>query len=128
MSYLADSDWVASYLNGRQNAIALLDALMPQGLAISIITFGEIYEGIYYGRDAAAHEAAFLRFLTAVSVLGIDYETARTFARLRGDLRARGLLIPQPDLLIAATALSYDLTLATRNLRHFNRIAGLKLL
>lgn len=44
MSYLADSDWVASYLNGRRNAIDLLDALKPQCLAISV---GEIYEGIY---------------------------------------------------------------------------------
>jgi predicted nucleic acid-binding protein len=31
------------------------------------------------------------------------------------------------DLLIAATALEEDLTLVTRNVRHFERLAGLKL-
>jgi predicted nucleic acid-binding protein len=37
------------------------------------------------------------------------------------------LLIPYLDLLIAATALAYDLTLLTRNRRHFQRIPDLKL-
>ena len=46
MSYLIDSDWVADYLRGRPDAVALLPTL--DGRAISLITFGEIYEGIYY--------------------------------------------------------------------------------
>jgi predicted nucleic acid-binding protein len=36
-------------------------------------------------------------------------------------------LIPDVDLLIAATALEEDLTLVTRNTRHFERIPDLKL-
>lgn len=32
-----------------------------------------------------------------------------------------------PDLLIAATALHHDLTLVTRNRKHFERIPGLDL-
>jgi predicted nucleic acid-binding protein len=36
-------------------------------------------------------------------------------------------LIPDTDLLIAATALAENLTLVTRNVRHFNRIPELKL-
>jgi predicted nucleic acid-binding protein len=51
MKYLVDSDWVIDYLAGRQQAITLLSSLAIEGLAISLITFGEIYEGIYYGRD-----------------------------------------------------------------------------
>ena len=49
------------------------------------------------------------------------------FARVRGDLRVQGLLIPQADLFIAATALHHDLTLVTRNRRRFDRIPGLTL-
>lgn len=55
MNYLIDSDWVAEYLKGRVEARRLLQALMPDGLTISIITYGEIYEGIYYSRDRMAH-------------------------------------------------------------------------
>lgn len=51
MSYLIDSDWVADWLAGKPQAVRLITNLSEQDIAISLITFGEIYEGIYYGRD-----------------------------------------------------------------------------
>lgn len=39
----------------------------------------------------------------------------------------RGMLIPDLDLLIASTAIVHNLTLMTRNTRHFSRIAELTL-
>jgi tRNA(fMet)-specific endonuclease VapC len=127
MTYLVDSDWVAEYLKGRDSAVSLLDNLFEEDLAISIITFGEIYEGIYYGTDPQQNELVFRRFLRGVRVIGINRTIARRFALIRGKLRAEGQIIPQPDILIAATALQYDLTLLTRNLRDFERIPDLKL-
>ncbi len=118
MTYLVDSDWVADYLKGRIPAVSLLADLFAEGLAISIITFGEVYEGIYYGTDPQHNEFIFRRFLRGVRVLGINRPIARRFARIRGRLRVEGQIISQPDVLIAATALQYDLTLLTRNLRH----------
>lgn len=88
--YLVDSDWMAGYLRGRPNAVTLLQELFEHELAISIITYGEIYEGIYYGSDPKRHEGAFRHFLRGVRVLGISSTTARRFARLRGELRPRG--------------------------------------
>ena len=44
--YLVDSDWAISYLSNRPNAVALLDRLVEDGLAMSIITYAEVYEGI----------------------------------------------------------------------------------
>jgi predicted nucleic acid-binding protein len=52
---------------------------------------------------------------------------AERFAWLRSALRRQGMLIPDMDLLIAATALEHDLTLVTRNLSHFSRIPELRL-
>jgi predicted nucleic acid-binding protein len=63
MKYLVDTDWVADYLKGRPEAVQLLGQLANEGLAISLITLGEIYEGIYYGRDVKAHERGFLALL-----------------------------------------------------------------
>lgn len=51
MNYLADTDWVVDYLKGRATAVAFINGLLPLGLAISAMTFGELYEGIYYGRN-----------------------------------------------------------------------------
>jgi tRNA(fMet)-specific endonuclease VapC len=49
------------------------------------------------------------------------------FAGIRADLRRRGQIISDFDILLAATALHYDLTVLSRNIRHFNRIPDLKL-
>jgi predicted nucleic acid-binding protein len=46
-------------------------------------------------------------------------------AQLYADLRRQGKLIPDNDLLIAATALHHGLVLVTNNLHHFQRIPNL---
>jgi tRNA(fMet)-specific endonuclease VapC len=127
MRYLVDSDWIADYLVGKQEAVALLDRLVSDGIGVSLITLGEIYEGIYYGRDPKQSEAGFHQFLAGVRVLPLTRPIVQRFARIRGDLRRRGLLIGDPDLFIAATALHHGLILVTRNRRHFDRIPDLKL-
>ena len=48
------------------------------------------------------------------------------FGKLRYDLRRQGQLIPDLDLLIAATAIDHDVALATRNRRHFVRAPDLE--
>lgn len=127
MKYLVDSDWVADYLKGRQQAVDLIARLGEEGLAISMITFGEIYEGIFYGGNPRENERGFLQFLRFVDVVPLNRLVMKRFARIRGELRHRGQLIGDPDLLIAATALQHDLTLLTRNLSHFQRVPELKL-
>ena len=126
MNYLVDTDWVVDYLKGRTPVVDRLHILAPEGLAISLITYGEIYEGIYFGQNSEQHESGFRNFLRGVVLLPLDRAVMRRFARVRGDLRSKGQLIGDPDLLIAATALHHDLTLLTHNVRHFGRIAGLK--
>jgi tRNA(fMet)-specific endonuclease VapC len=127
MTYLVDTDWVADFLKGRRPALDLFEALGPDGLAISIITYGEIQEGILYWQNRQPHEHGFRQFLRWVRVLPLTRTTMQHFARIRGDLRVRGQLIGDMDLLIAATALTHQLTLLTRNVRHFERIVGLQL-
>lgn len=125
MKYLVDTDWVVDYLKGKSPIVEHLKALASDGLAVSLITYGEIYEGIYFGRDPQRHEVGFASFLRGVSVLPLNRAIMRQFARVRGDLRSKGQLFGDPDLLIAATALHHNLTLLTHNSRHFARIPGL---
>jgi tRNA(fMet)-specific endonuclease VapC len=127
MSYLIDTDWVIYYLKGRQHINQLLTSFAPDGLAISLITYGEIFEGIYYGGNPKRHEQAFLHFLRGVDVLPLNKPIMKRFARIRGVLRQSGQIIGDPDILIAATAIHYDLTLLSNNIRHFSRIPNLKL-
>jgi tRNA(fMet)-specific endonuclease VapC len=127
VSYLIDTDWVVEHLKGRAPAVEVLPRLAPEGLAISLITVGEVYEGVYFSHDPHGQEAGFRRFLRGVQVLPLHQAIMRRFARLRGELRRQGRRIGDSDLLIAATALHYDRILVTHNLEHFRRIPGLQL-
>ncbi len=125
MKHLVDTDWVIDYLKGRPLIVERLHVLAADGLAISIITYGEVYEGIYFGRDRQQHEIGFRNFVRGVTVLPLTRAVMHQFARVRGDLRSKGQLISDPDLLIAATALHHNLILLTHNTRHFSRIPEL---
>lgn len=125
MTYLVDSDYVADYLKGRTPATSLLDRLFPEGLAVSIVTYAEVYEGIYYGQHRVEHERGWRLFLRTAPVLGITRSIAKQYAHMRGELARKGQLIDQPDLFIAATAIEHHLTLVTRNLKDFERIPKL---
>ncbi len=127
MTYLVDTDDVVDYLKGYKAATSLLDTLFSEGMSISMITFAEVYEGIYYGQNRIHHERGFRNFLHTTPVLSMSRAVARQFVALRGDLRAKGQLIPDPDLCIAATAIYHHLTLVTRNRKDFDCIPDLKL-
>ena len=126
ITHLADSDWVVEYLRGRDEGIQLLRPLIESGsLAVSIIVYAEIYEGVLGDANFDRRRLTFDDFLAGVPVLGIDRETAEEFARLRSGLRARGELLADHDTWIAATALRHDIALLARD-QHFDRIAALK--
>ena len=125
--YLLDSDWIIDCLSRQQDAIATLQRLEPLGLATSIITYAELYEGIAASRRRGEDEERLADFLANIEILGVDLGVARIFGERRAQLQAQGLLIDNFDLLIAATALRFDLTLVTRNLNDFRRITGLRL-
>ena len=125
LRYLLDTDWVIHYLHAHPAIVARLDELQPQGLALSIISLAELYEGVFYSRDPEGDAEDLNDFLRGVTVLGIDADIAALFGRERGRLRAAGTLIGDFDLLIGATALHQDLTLLTNNRSHFERIDGL---
>jgi tRNA(fMet)-specific endonuclease VapC len=128
MTYLIDIDWVIDHLNHIERVTRRLEALAPEGLALSIISLAELYEGVYYGSDTVESEAALQRFLNPeLTILNIDEETCKIFGKERGRLRAAGLIIGDCDLLIGATALRHNLTLLTNNRRHFERIEGLRM-
>jgi predicted nucleic acid-binding protein len=116
-----------SSFEGHTSIIERLGALHPEGLGLSVVALAELYEGVYYSRDSEESERQLNDFLDSVTIVGLDDETARLFGRERGRLRRAGAIIGDMDLLIAATALQYDLTLLSNNRRHFDRIDGLRI-
>jgi tRNA(fMet)-specific endonuclease VapC len=128
IQYLVDTDWAIHYLNDHEGIVQRLRELQRQeGLALSIISLAELYEGVYYSREPEDDERALQDFLRGVTILGIDEHTCQIFGKERGRLRASGTMIGDCDLLIGATALRHDLTILTNHRRHFERIEGLRI-
>lgn len=128
MRYLIDTDWAIGYLRDIVPVADRVDALRHDGIALSIISLAELYEGRYVTRDPEGSERRLQAFLAGVTVLPLDDETCRVFGRERGRLRAAGMLISDMDLLIAATAAHHDLTVLTNNRTHFERIEGINVI
>jgi len=126
--YLIDTDWAIHYLNGQRGIVDRLSYLREEGLAISVISLAELYEGVYYSTDPLSDERALDDFLSGVTILGVEEEVCKVFGRERGKLRQRKNLIGDFDLLIASTGLYYDLTLLSNNRRHYEMVEELKIL
>ena len=123
---LVDTDWAADYLKGREDAVQLLSPLIRERrLGMSIISYAELWEGVVGSPRQEVYRSALADLVAGVPVLGLDRGTAELFG-VRAELRRRGKLIPDLDLLIAATALRHDLTVISRD-EHFRRVPGLKL-
>lgn len=91
-------------------------------LAVDPIVLGEIRFGILLlpeGRRRERLTRWFDEVARRVHCLPWEAETGLRWAALLAELRAAGRAMPMKDSLIAATALSHDLPLATRNRRDF---------
>ena len=129
MKYLIDTDWVINHPKGEKRVVRKLEELAPEGMAMSVISLAEIYEGVYYSRDPAKSQQLLKEFLAPdLKVLNVDQEVCKIFGRERGKLRQQNKMISDFDLLIASTCLYYSLTLLTNNRRHFDMVEGLNIL
>ena len=125
--YLVDTDWVIDHFHGVESVTRKLEELRPAGLAMSIVSLAELYEGIHYSRDPARSHEVLARFLAGVAVLPLDEGICDRFGLERGRLRQQRLTVGDFDLLIAATCLHHRLTLCSNNRRHFEIVRGLEI-
>jgi len=110
---LLDTDIILEMLRERRHEVG----------AISVITIIEILRGIEGGKRAKVKELLEESF----NVQGLDNDIIETYCELYRKLKKEGVSIPEADLLIAATAISCNMTLKTGD-EHFERLRemGLK--
>ena len=127
MRYLLDTDIAISWLRGVERARQRVRTAAREGLGISYISLAELYDGIHQSVNREAAERQLDELLFGLDFVNLDRETAAIFGRERARLRRSGNIIPDLDILIAASALRHDVTLLTNNRRDFERIEGLSI-
>ena len=107
---LVDTDALVDHLRGARR----FDP--AERVHVSVVTRAELCAG------HATDEARVIRLLEPFVEHAIDARIAEQAGRIR---RTHGLRLP--DALIAATELTFDLALMTRNRRAFEAVIGLRL-
>ncbi|MGJ4925567.1 type II toxin-antitoxin system VapC family toxin [Bradyrhizobium sp. HKCCYLS2038] len=127
--YLVDTNVISAAAPGRSVPAALVDWMDAQSasLFISVVTVAEIEDGIAkLRREGATRKSADIAawletvvHLYAHRILPFDIEAARIAGVLTDRARGLGHAPGFADIVIAATARRHQLTILSRNLRHF---------
>jgi predicted nucleic acid-binding protein len=107
---------------------AIRTRLGPESIALSTVSVIELEHGIWRAKNAAqaANRLKFFDDLfAAIPTYPLTFSIARRAARINGESRRRGVVIPFQDLVVGVTALEFDYAVAPLNLRHFQMIPGL---
>jgi predicted nucleic acid-binding protein len=130
-----DTNFISEVMNHVPNPriVNWIRAADQENLSISAITISELRRGVELlaqGRRRYQLEnwiSAVLAEWFEDRVLSIDRSIAEQFGRLTAEIKRRGWNLDAMDALIAATAQVHDLTLATLNRKHFEKL-GIRLL
>jgi predicted nucleic acid-binding protein len=127
--YLVDTNVISAASPARAGASALVEWMdvHSASLFLSVVTVAEIEDGIAkLRREGAARKSADLTawldtvlHLYGAHILAFDTPTARIAGALADRARGQGQAPGFADIIIAATAHRHELTILSRNLKHF---------
>lgn len=127
MKILLDTDICVFLLRDRlPNVRKKFDSYDPDDVCVSSISVAELYYGIAKSHYKALNKSAVDNFLAFLKLLPFDRSAVNTYGELRAALEKKGTPIGSLDMLIAAQAVSHNVTLVTNNLREFKRVPGLE--
>jgi tRNA(fMet)-specific endonuclease VapC len=126
--YLLDTNACISVLNN--SSAPLIERLKqqnPVNIYLCAIVKAELVYGAYHSARAADNLRLLKRFFEPFVSLPFDDSCGDAYGRMRSDLARSGTPIGPNDLLIAATAVTNNLTLITANEKEFGRVPGLSI-
>ena len=127
MKYLLDTNICVYLLNGN---IILKNKIAQIGLSsivISNATLSELYFGAYNSKKVAENLQRIALFKKNLGILSDSEESAMLFGRIKTDLKLKGCMIEDFDILIASIAIANHCIIVTNNDKHFSRIENLSL-
>lgn len=117
--YLCDTNIISELMRPKPHPGVQAWLLQQERIALSVITLEELHFGLRL-KDLRKKREWLDRFIAACAqVLPIDPAIALRAGQMRAEQALRGQTRTQADLLIAATAVTHNCILATRNTRDF---------
>ena len=106
----------------RESGRPLQASLLPDELAVSIITIGELRAGVLAASDVTIRDTRLATLTAAMTLdpIAIDDDVAAQWARLRVMLRDSGQRMPVNDSWIAATAMALQVPIVTQDDDYIN--------
>ena len=123
---LFDTDTCIGLLRGYPSVLTRRKTT-DEEIAVSFMTVAELYYGAEKSTEPAQNTRLVEKYLLSIKVLHTDDAILREFGKLKSSLRRQGYKLADADLLVAATCLARCDLLVTGNIRHYERISGLRL-
>lgn len=122
---LLDTSVLIDFLRKKNKAKSFLFSLLEQytTFQLSVISKFEVQIGKADGQDEF-----WKNIFAQMDILPLNEACTDCASVLHRQLKAENKLIGLPDLLIAATAITYNVPLATLNVKHFERIKALEII
>lgn len=126
LAYLLDTNILSDLVRNPQGAVAAqITKAGEDTVCTSIIVAAELRYGATKSNSAKLEERIDM-ILSALEILPLETPADRQYALLRHHLTRQGTPIGPNDLLVAAHALTNNLTVITANVGEFSRVPGLK--
>lgn len=126
---MLDTNTLVYVLNARPHHQAVIERFKredPRDMVVSSITLAELRFGIAKSARRQTSRQALRRVLDVLNVIPFEERAAEEYGAVRARLEADAQPIGPLDTLIAAHAMSLNLTLVTHNTREFSRVGGLR--
>ena len=126
ITHLADTDVCIRVLKKRNREFINRFVEMRKLMAVSSVTVFELYAGAENYEDKLRRCSVIDEFLTLMEVIPFDTIASREAGEIHGQLLRKGMRIGSYDVLNAGLARARNLTIATNNLREYERVEGLR--
>lgn len=121
---MLDTDTCIEMLRGNEKVINKSNQY-DGAISVSFMTVGELFYGASNSSNPNANNSLVEEFLLTVETIESDFNIMKRFGVIKSDLKAGNMILPDADIIIAASVLEHCDMLVTGNTRHFQRIDGL---
>jgi len=127
VKYLLDTDIIIYWMKGNRDISHKIVSEGFSNIAAADISKAELYYGAYKSLRTEANLAAITTLTERISFIPFNDPSQSIFGMIKADLERKGTRLDDVDLMIASTAIAFNLVLVTNNINHMQRIPGINI-